>query len=849
MRTVHKFTVVPSLPERISRLREIAMNLWWSWEPEAIKLFFRLDRQLWEKTYQNPIMLLGQLQQSRLQHLADEETFLAHLDRVLEKLQEYLSRPTWYQTACGGDPSLKIAYFSAEYGITDGLPIYSGGLGILAGDHLKSASDLGLPLVAVGLLYRQGYFRQYLNSDGWQQQSYPENDFYNMPIELIKKPDGTPLTITVDCPHPLHARIWKAQVGRIPLYLLDANLDANKPEDREVTAQLYGGDKEMRIRQEILLGIGGHRALRALGIEPTVYHINEGHAAFLTLERARVLITEQGLRPAEAIEAVKAGTLFTTHTPVPAGHDVFSHQLMDKYFGRYLQELGVDRERFLALGRTPTDQGDGFNMTLLAMRMAAQTNGVSKLHAEVSRAMMGPAWPGVPEDEVPITSVTNGVHTRSWISFDLADLYDRYLGPRWISQPGDQTVWERVENIPDTELWRTHERRRERLVNFARERLRAQLIARGLPSSEVAIADEVLDPEALTIGFARRFATYKRGTLLFKDVDRLARILNDPKRPVQIIYAGKAHPADNAGKEFIRTIIHHAREPRFRRRVVFIEDYDMNVARYILQGVDVWLNNPRRKMEASGTSGMKATANGALNMSIPDGWWCEAFDGENGWNIGGGEDYTDFEYQDVVESQDIYDMLEGEIVPMFYDRGVDNIPRKWIKRMKHAMRTICPVFNTNRMVKEYTQRFYLPCAARLHRFQSNSWQRAKELAAWKAHVRQRWSKVHVVQIDSDGHTEVAVGDRFPIRTVVHLGDLRPEDVAVEVYFGPTDHLGTVPRGKPVRLSHVRDAGHGNHLFEGSIVPEFTGRHGFSIRVLPNNHDLVSNLELELITWG
>jgi glycogen phosphorylase len=850
MKTIQKFTVVPSLPERLNRLRDIAMNLWWSWEPQAIQLFFRLGREVWEESHQNPIRLLGEVSQSRLAHLAEDETFLAHMDRVLERLDSYMGATTWYQSACGGDETIRIAYYSAEYGITDGLPIYSGGLGILAGDHLKSASDLGLPLVSVGLLYRQGYFRQYLNADGWQQQMYPENDFYNMPIELLTGEDGQPLTVTVECPHPVHARVWRAQVGRVPLYLLDANLSANAPADREITARLYGGDKEMRIRQEVLLGIGGCRALKALGIDPTICHVNEGHAAFLSLERARCLRERSNLSVAEALELVKAGTTFTTHTPVPAGHDVFSEELIDKYLGSHISALGLSRDELLALGRKPSDgKNKSFNMTMLAMRLAAQTNGVSVLHGEVSREMMTELYPDFPIAEVPISSITNGVHIRSWISFDLAELHERYLGPRWVSQPGDLTIWERVDNIPDTELWRTHERRRERLVVFARERLARQLRNRGMTPTEVAIADEVLDPEALTIGFARRFATYKRGTLLFRDPERLARILRDAKRPVQIIFAGKAHPADNAGKEFIRQIIHHSRTETFRHHIVFLEDYDMNVARYILQGVDVWLNNPQRKQEASGTSGMKATANGALNMSIPDGWWCEGFDGENGWNIGQGEDYDDHEYQDRVESEDIYEMLENEIIPMFYSRGTDGLPREWIRRMKHAMRTICPVFNTNRMVQEYTELHYLPLAARQREFQSDDFARIRELSAWKQRVRERWGKIRVLKVEGDTTDAISVGGQLPISAEVHLGDLSPEDVAIEIFFGQTDHLGQVPAGRPVRMAHVNDLGNGNHAFRGALVPEVTGRHGFSIRVLPDHRDLVSCTEMAMVIWS
>jgi starch phosphorylase len=644
----------------------------------------------------------------------------------------------------------------------------------------------------------------------------------------------------------VQAQVWRAQVGRVPLYLLDANIEANSPADRELTSQLYGGDKETRIRQEILLGIGGYRALKRLGLAPAVFHLNEGHAAFQVLERARRLMQEEGLSFAEAVEAVRAGTVFTTHTPVAAGHDKFSPELMERYFGQFRGELGLDKREFLALGRNgPEDDGEPFNMTHLALRLSSRSNGVSVLHGEVSRQMWNPAWPGFLTEE---DSITNGIHIRSWISFDLVDLFDRYLGPRWITKPVDQTVWERVDTIPDTELWRTHARRRERLVVFSRRRLRAQLHARGLPPADVAVADEVLDPEALTIGFARRFATYKRGTLLFKDLERLAGILNDPKRPVQIIFAGKAHPADTTGKEFIREIIHHCRTERFRHHVVFLEDYDMKVARYIVQGVDVWLNNPRRKMEASGTSGMKATANGALNMSIPDGWWCEGFDGENGWCIGLGEDYADHDFQDKVESQAIYEMLEDEVVPLFFDRGPDGVPRRWVARMKHAMRTICPFFNTNRMVQEYAEQFYLPTVQRFRSFQADGWQQARDLASWKSRVGGAWPKVRIRKVDTEDGARVRVGEALRVQADVHLGSVGPGDVAVEIYCGPVDNQGNIVGGESVEMNHLKQLGHGNHLFEGAVSCSASGQHGFSVRVLPQRGDLVSSQEMALIVW-
>ncbi len=644
MRPSHTFRVIPSLPASLERLRDLAYNLSWAWNHDAIDLFRRLDRDLWETTLHNPVLMLGTIRQERLEEVMADDGFMAHLERVGRDLDRYMqARNTWYSKNCPNGDGARIAYFSAEFGLTECLRIYSGGLGILAGDHLKSASDLGLPLVGVGLLYQQGYFRQYLNPDGWQQEQYPDNDFYNLPLTLERQLSGAPLTVEVEYPgRTVKAQVWRVQVGRVPLYLLDTNVEGNRPDDRDITDQLYGGDSDMRIRQEILLGIGGIRALEILGLRPTVCHMNEGHSAFLALERIRLLMQDCQLTFAEAREAAMAGNVFTTHTPVPAGIDRFHPDLIDQYFSGYYPRLGLSRHEFLGLGRmNPNDPNGYFCMAVLAMRLAYRINGVSQLHGRVSRQMWQEVWPQVPADEVPILGITNGIHPRSWISNDMAGLYDRYLGPRWSDRPADAKIWQQATRIPDEELWRTHERRRERLVTFARGRLRDHLEQQGGSPSEIGHADEVLDPEALTIGFARRFATYKRATLLFRDLERLARILGDKDRPVQLIFAGKAHPQDNAGKELIRQIIHLARRQEFRNRIVFLEDYDMDVARYLVQGVDVWLNTPRRPHEASGTSGMKATANGGLNLSILDGWWDEGYTPDTGWAIGGGEEYRD----------------------------------------------------------------------------------------------------------------------------------------------------------------------------------------------------------------
>ena len=851
MQPIRTFTIVPSLPAKLEHLRELAYNLWWCWNLEAIDLFRRLDRDLWEESGHNPVLMLGTIKQERLEEAAEDDGFLAHLERIAQQYDRYInSQNTWYKKAHGAPGKPCIAYFSAEFGLTDCMPIYAGGMAVLAGDHLKSASDLGLPLMGVGLLYQEGYFRQYLNTDGWQQELYPQNDFYNMPVQLEQEEDGTPVTVQVDYPgRKVTAQVWRAQVGRVPLFLLDTNIPANSRQDQDITDELYGGDLEMRIQQEIMLGIGGLRALEALGMRPTVCHMNEGHSAFLALERIRILVEEQGLSFAEAREAATAGNVFTTHTPVPAGIDRFPPELMDKYFSAYYSELGLSREEFLALGRAnPADNGEPFSMAILALRLAAHTNGVSRLHGRVARKMWQSLWPGVPEDEVPITSITNGVHIPSWISFDMAGLYDRYLGPRWLAHQADQTVWGRVDEIPDEELWRTHERRRERLVAVVRRRLSEQLEKRGAPLSEVERASEVLDPAALTIGFARRFATYKRATLILRDPDRLASILNDKDHPVQIIFAGKAHPQDNPGKELIQQIIHLARREEFRRRIVFIEDYDMSIARYLVQGADVWLNTPLRPREASGTSGMKAAANGVINVSTLDGWWDEAYEPDTGWAIGRGELYEDLNYQNDIESRAIYGILEKEIVPLFYDRNSNGLPHKWIARMKAAMRTICPIFNTNRMVREYAERFYLPAAQRYRHLAEDGMARAKALAQWKSHLHEHWPEIQVDNVEAEVPAELKVGAELQVRAQVNLGALDPRDVTVQLYYGPLDTRGEIPKGEVISMKWVESNGDGSHVFVGAIPCRTSGRYGYALRILPHHEDLSNPYEPGLILW-
>jgi glycogen phosphorylase len=849
------FQVFPDIPEPLKPLQRLAENLWWTWNHDAGDLFRRLDRSLWDKSHHNPVKLLGLLSREQLDEAANDAGYLAQLERVYRAFNQHLAEQGWFARTQTASADAKIAYFSAEFGLHESLPIYSGGLGVLAGDHLKSASELCLPLYSVGLLYRQGYFQQYLSADGWQQEAYPELDFYNMAVELQRDAEGKEITVRVEMSETsVVVRIWKVSVGRIPLYLLDTNVEENAPADREITARLYGGGTEMRIRQEIVLGIGGLRALGALGVKPTVFHMNEGHSAFLALERIRALMTEESARHLtfdEARQFVMAGNVFTTHTPVPAGIDMFPPELVTKYFKNFYPLLKLDEDGFLALGREDvSNKKQGFSMAVLAIRLADGANAVSKLHGEVSRDMWKSIWPGVPEPEVPIKHITNGIHVRSWISADIAFTLDRYLGDAWMRDPTDTESWADIDQIPDEELWRAHERCRERLVVATRVALRRQFANRGGTYEDLAVADSVLDPEALTIGFARRFATYKRGSLLLRDLDRLKALVTNTQRPVQFVFAGKAHPADNGGKDIIRQIVDFARDPTVRRRFVFAENYDIGSARTMVQGVDVWLNTPRRPHEASGTSGMKAAANGVLNCSVLDGWWVEGYDPNVGWAIGRGETYTDEGYQDHVESQSLYDILERQIVPIFYDRGPDNVPREWVRRMKQCLRKLAPVFNTNRMVAQYATTLYVPANARGRALASEAMKPAIALAHGKAHLRGAWSDVKVVATENSGTTSPhKVGDKIHVEAIVELGRLSPAEIRAELLSGPINAESAVDITHTVPMEHVREVAPGRHMFAADLVCDRSGRYGFALRVMPGIANLATPFEPGLIRWN
>jgi len=843
------FRIKATLPDELAILSELAYNLHWSWNFETIDLFRRLDRDLWDSTHHNPVKMLGKIKQDKLAQAVTDEGFMAQMERVYDNLQSHLAKPGWFEDKYGKLDSPQIAYFSMEFGLTECLPIYSGGLGILAGDHLKSASELGLPLVGVGLLYQQGYFQQYLNADGWQQEIYPDNDFYNLPIHPETNEDKTAVIVEVPFPDgAVYVKVWRAQVGRIPLYLLDTNIRQNNPDRRRITYQLYGGDKETRIQQELILGVGGMLTLRKLGHHVSVCHMNEGHAAFMALERIRHRKDKDGLNFHEGLEVVRGGTIFTTHTPVPAGIDEFEPELAEKYIGYFLDYFGISREDFLGLGRrNPKNRKEPFNMALLALRTTAYANGVSKLHGEVSRNMWQSIWRNVPVDEVPIGHITNGIHTRSWTSSEMSELFLRYLGPNWLKKPADQSIWKRIERIPEVELWRIHERRRERLVAFARKRLIEQLKRRGASSSELEKAHEVLNPEALTIGFARRFATYKRATLLLKDLDRLKKLLTNKNKPVQIIFAGKAHPQDDEGKRLIKKLIHIARQEDMRGHIVFLENYDINVARYLVEGVDVWMNTPRRPMEASGTSGMKVIPNGGLNLSVIDGWWVEGYDTDTGWAIGAGEDYENPDYQDDVESKNLYDVLENEIVPLFYDRNGEKPPRNWIAMMKSSMMKLGPVFNTNRMVREYTEKYYSHAFECWRHLSADHFARARQVAEWKQYIQANWQKVRIVNTLLEKR-EAEVGYALKIFAEVSLGAIKSDDVSVQVYSGLLDIDRNIVDGVIEEMKCVETLPDGMAKYEGYIACDESGQFGYSVRIVPKHPDIAGRFDLEMIRW-
>ncbi|RNM17918.1 alpha-glucan family phosphorylase [Nocardioides pocheonensis] len=857
MRAIRRFTVRPVLPEVLQPLLELATNLRWSWHPETQDLFAAMDPEQWEASGRDPVKLLGLVSAERLEELAGDKKFLRMLELDRADLEQYLTGERWFQkrAAAGDTLPRSVAYFSPEYGITSVLPQYSGGLGILAGDHLKTASDLGVPLVGVGLLYRHGYFRQALSREGWQQETYPVIDPDGLPMTPLREPDGSHAQVALEIPgdHPLLAQIWVAQVGRVPLLLLDSDVEANPEPLRDVTDRLYGGTAEHRLLQELLLGVGGIRALRSYSRitgapEPEVFHTNEGHAGFLGLERIRELTVADGgpkLDFPTALEVTRAGTLFTTHTPVPAGIDRFPRDLIAQYFGAQGPVAGVPVEDILALGTEDYEGGDPavFNMAVMGFRLAQRANGVSLLHGHVSRGMFNGLWPAFDEVEVPITSITNGVHAPTWVAREVFELADRSGAD---SGSIDPFAWEVIDKIPADELWATKRALRQRLVEDARARMRRSCRQRGAAASELGWIDNALDPDVLTIGFARRVPSYKRLTLMLRDPERLKRLLLDPERPVQLVIAGKAHPADDGGKALIQEIVKFADDPEVRHRIVFLPNYDIAMAQPLYPGCDVWLNNPLRPYEACGTSGMKAALNGALNLSILDGWWDEWYDGNNGWAIPSADGVADEHVRDDIEATALYDLIENEVAPRFYDRDRSGLPTRWIEMVRHTLKSLGPKVLSTRMVRDYVERLYTPAAAAARAI-NETYDGARELAEFKARIHKNWDLVRIDHIDTEGLSDSPeVGASLELKAFVSLGSLSPADVEVQVAHGRIkgeDQLATVAVADLTLAESYED---GRHRFEGTLVLDRPGPFGYTVRVLPKHEGLASPAELGLV---
>ena len=853
MPTFQTYNVTPILPATLEPLREMSFNLWWTWEPVARRLFRELDPELWDGTNHNPVRMLQLSRQSRLEEVAQDKNFLRELKQVFQEFEKYLGRRDTYGKA-GPGAAIKnpIAYFSAEFGFHESIPNYSGGLGILAGDHCKSASDLDLNFVAIGLLYRHGYFRQQIDKDGVQAAINLNQNFYHLPIREARRSE-TKLLISVPIlDREVFARVWELRVGRVNVYLLDTDIPENSPEDRLITAELYGGDLEMRMRQEIMLGIGGVKALTALGIQPDVFHMNEGHSAFLALERIRLNVVEKKLDFYSALQVVAAANVFTTHTPVPAGNDSFSREMMQKYFGKFAKELNVPFEELFSFGNTRLNPDEPFSMTILALRLSRHANGVSELHGEVSRSLWKDVWSGVPMHEVPITSITNGVHTKTWMAPEFAALYRKHLGD-WEEHLTEPDFWRGVIDIPDAQLWETHQQLKRRLTDFVRDRERQRRQRLGESPESIRRVNRILDPEILTVGFARRFATYKRGALLFSDKERLKRLVNDATRPVQFIFAGKAHPRDEAGKALIQEVYRFSREPGLETRVIFVEDYDSYIARRLVQGVDLWLNHPLRPLEASGTSGMKSAPNGGINLSVLDGWWREGFNGSNGWAIGAEIDDGTTDFQNEVDTSSLYQLLENQIVPLYYAKPDGKLPLAWLQLMRESIRSVTPVFNTQRMVKEYTEQLYIAAAQAYENFSRDGCGAATHLSQWKTQMRKDWPQVQVsdVQVANKDRQIISVGESLQITARVHLGAVDPQHVRVEAYHGEVDNgdlrnpSGTVLNQSPDQSG----VGNGSYIYQGSVPATESGTYGFSVRVVPTHPGLMQAHELRLITWS
>ena len=855
MYVFNKITVNPQLPKNINRLQEIANNLWWSWNSEFLRLFKSIDNDLWETVDKNPVKFLKRVSQERIEMASNDDKFVKEYNKVVKNYDDYMtSKDTWFNKKYPENKNDLIAYFSAEYGLDEIIPIYSGGLGILSGDHLKSASDLGIPLVGVGLLYKNGYFNQKIEGYGIQTSEYNNIDLENLPINPVKDEKGEDLIIYVKFPkRRLYLKVWEINVGRVKLYLLDSDIDNNNPEDRDVTLKLYGGDQEMRIRQEIVLGMSGVELLKVLGLTPTIYHMNEGHSAFLTFELMKNTVEEKQVSFEVAKDIVTAKTVFTTHTPVPAGNDIFPIDLIDKYFKGFWDYLGTDRETFLRLGMKPTDNLDNcFNMGILALKIAGKKNGVSKLHGEVSRELFGEVWPNIAANESPITYVTNGIHTCSWLAPKLKDLYNEYLAtpatPYWQDKIHLDETWKRIKNIPNDKLWGVHLERKQKLIDVIKDNTIKRLRRAGVSYDEVREIVADLSVNDLIIGFARRFATYKRATLIFNDIERITQILNDSERPVKLVFAGKAHPADRQGQDLIKYIHELSMKPQFKGKIFLLENYNIAMSRYLVSGVDVWLNTPRRPMEASGTSGQKASVNGVINFSVLDGWWAEGYDQTNGWSIGTNQEYSSYQEQDIADSESIYRTLENKIIPMFYDKNEQGISDSWVETMKNSIITTGGKYSTARMLVDYTNKLYMPLI-NLTNEHFNILERAVEYTSWKKDLYTNWKNITIEQEDNPENINIDAGESIEVRCNVTIPNLSKDDIQVQVYCGRVSDNGTVDDVLVVPMDLIdTEEEYQRYHYSARIQLQTGGNYGYTFRVMPKHEMLLDSENLNLVKW-
>ncbi len=847
----NKITVNPQLPKRISKLSEVSNNLWWSWNTDFLKLFKEIDIDLWEKVNKNPIKFLKLVSQEKLENASEDVSFLKIYDKIVNDFEGYMnSKNTWFSKKYPENKNDLISYFSAEYGLDEILPIYSGGLGILSGDHLKSASDLGLPFVAVGLLYKKGYFHQRINSHGEQETHYEDIDLDNLPILPVKDNEGNELIIHIQLPKKrLYLKVWKINVGRISLYLLDSDIEKNNCEDyRKITLTLYGGDQDMRIKQEIVLGMAGARLLKVLGLDPTVYHMNEGHSAFLILEVIKDIIAEKQVSFDIAREIATSKTIFTTHTPVPAGNDIFPVELVEKYFKSYWPKLGIDKEDFLKLGMKPTEGFEqGFNMGIFALKIAGKKNGVSKLHGAVSRELFGDVWPEIAANESPITYVTNGIHTCSWLAPSIKELYNKYLIPYWQDSIHQESIWEKIDSIPNNQLWDVHVARKQKLLKLVKDNITNRLRRSKISYEEINEITSKLDPNALTIGFARRFATYKRATLIFKDIERITQILNNQNRPVQIIFAGKAHPADKEGQDLIRYIHEISMKPQFKGKIFVLEGYDIYVARYLVSGVDIWLNNPRRPLEASGTSGQKASVNGVINFSVLDGWWAEGYNSKNGWPIGTNDQYDSYESQDIADSQSMYATLENKIIPSYYDKNEFGYSDKWLTFMKNSIKSTGWQYSTSRMLTDYTNLLYIPLC-NLHNNYFKDLENVIKFHDWKKEINLQWDKIEITQKDNLENITIDAGNQIDVKCMIKLPNIDVNNVNVQVYYGKITDNGVVEDISIIPMELIGQKDEHKYEYKAKIELSTGGNYGYTFRVMPKHEMLLDSSNLNLIKW-